>query len=576
MVTLTDEELYAEGIDPEVEFDLSEAKSASDELAAYGYCVPVPGYTKPGKPKKLLESIFANPDAGNAFDDRFYQALETGGIMDLPSAVQQKIQRLSLLSFRKNPLAYGSIQVTNEFVVGGGVRPIASDSRVQEVLDQHWRENEWDEKLPERARALSIFGEQVYPAFIRDEDGLVTVSSISPLKLQEVMRSPDDDEEIVAITTAKGGNEGAALSDNVSTQTAITDTWDVIRRLPTEEGLGPHRVSTQGIVPLGGNPDAPTPPKQAFFFAINRVSGAARGTPDICSAMDWIEGLDGILFSLLERAELTQDVVFDLTYDGANDQAIKKHVRGFVNALRSGGVYAHNEKVKLQIMTPQLAASDASKMVGLIRDHINSGTRLSGLFYGSGADLTRASAAELSIPVAKHFETRQGFIEKMLRKILNYQIQEAKRRGRLAGVTDFRFQIRFPRIFLRDLSTIASSLQLASIALQLGQQNEWITSAEASNLFRGILEAFGTDVSDMIIVPDRAQDQKPAIPAGQIYRPGDDVDGLPSGPKPAMSKPGPKLESIQDNVFIIDGKPMVVDQSAAGGFSPAPNTDRRK
>lgn len=481
----------------------------------------------PGPPRKMrmLETIFSNPDAGTPFDDRFFTQLNNGGIMDLPQGTQERVQRLGLLTYRKNAMGFAATEVKNDFVIGSGVKLIAADPTVQAVLDQHWLENEWDDKLPERTRALSIFGEQLYPAFVREEDGLVRLTTITPLKISEILRHNENAEEIVAVAVAHGDQTNAdQFTLGLAPQTDVR-IWQVIQRMTDLGGM---------IGPADTGPAA----QQAFFFTINRVSGASRGTPDLCSAMDWLEGIDGMIFSMMERAEMTQDVVFDLEYQGATAQELRGYARNFASALRSGGIFAHNEKTKLSIQSPELAASDAGEMVQILRSQVYAGSRLAGLFLGSAADLTRSSASEISVTTAKHFESRQGEINRMLRKILDFQIQEAKKRGRLEGVTDFRYQIEFPRIFLKDMSTIASALQLTSIALQLASQNEWISKDEAANAFRKIMQALGTDVSDQEIVPDRAVDPDAQFldpDAGDGTEPGGDAG---AGDETSIVPPG--------------------------------------
>ncbi len=446
----------------------------------------------PGKRRrtKLLESILLNPDQGTEFDDKYFTELNHGTFMDLPVGTQQRIQRLALLSYRKNALAFSATEVKNDFCVGTGVQVIAADEKLQGKIDDHWIHNEWDDKLPERTRALSLFGEQLLPAFVRDADGMVTISSISPLKIAEVIRHGDDAEELVAVDTFRGAVTSGSPFSLGQVVDAETRRWEIIRRSP----MG-------NLVPADVGGEA----EQAFFFTINRVSGATRGTPDLCSSLDWLEGIDGMLFALLERAEMTQDVVFDLEYEGANADELRRFARNFVGALRSGGVFAHNEKTELKIQTPNLVASDAKPMVDILKGQVYAGTRLAGMYLGSGADLTRSSASELSVPVAKHFETRQRKIMLMLRRIIDYQIQEWKARDLLVGVEDFRYEVKMPRIFLKDLSTVSSALQLASIALQLAVQNDWISNDEASNAFRELMAALGSEVSDPILVPERAE-----------------------------------------------------------------------
>ena len=51
-------------------------------------------------------------------------------------------------------------------------------------------------------------------------------------------------------------------------------------------------------------------------------------------SVDWLEGLDGMLFALMERSSLAQDIVFDLTYEGANDKECRVMALEFIQSWR--------------------------------------------------------------------------------------------------------------------------------------------------------------------------------------------------------------------------------------------------
>ena len=150
--------------------------------------------------------------------------------------------------------------------------------------------------------------------------------------------------------------------------------------------------------------------------------------------------------------------MFDLTFEGLQSTELALENRRFRKALRSGGVWTHNEKAELKIINPSLGTSDAKIAVEILLKQIQAGTGLSGLFYGDAQDLTRASASELSVPVAKKIEQRQAFFRRMLRKILNFQIERSAAAGRLKGVTDLTYFIEMPPVFLRDLKTVSDAM----------------------------------------------------------------------------------------------------------------------
>ncbi len=432
-------------------------------------------FQKSYKKKRLSEEVFdGNLDQGTEFDDRLFKQLSGATALDLPIQTIQRAMRLSLLLYRKNVRAFSAVEVVKDFVIGNGVSHKAADPKVQAVLDQHWKMNHWEDKLEERVRSFAIFGEQLYPVFVREKDGLVRISSVSPTKIRGVLRDKDDAEDLVKIAVASG-KETAAV--NVFSFGEVSDGETKVFDL--------MRLDDEGN--MQGN---------AFFFALNRISGATRGAPDSLASIDWFEGLDSFIFSLLERGEISQNVVFDLEYQGLNEQELRKRAASFMNSLRSGGVFAHNEKVKLKIQVPDLGADDADKAVSILLRQIQAGTRMSGLFYGDSVDLTKGTATELSMPVGRFMQSRQNKIRRMLTDIFDYQIQESKKAGTLDGVTDFSYEIFMPKILLRDVKMITGALKELSESLTEAVENGWVENDDAGKVYRSLVEQLGSAIDD--------------------------------------------------------------------------------
>lgn len=415
---------------------------------------------------------FGNPDAGTEFDDRFFISLGEISPLDLPIERIQTAQRLSLLLYRKNPRAFRSIELTKDFVIGEGVRVIAEDPKVQEVLDEHWIENEWESDLGPRVAALGLFGEQVYPAFVRDGDGLVTLGEIPFFSLFRFMRDEENFKELVAIVARLHLHDGPADAD-AQFRDHTTRPYQVIRT--TKSG----KLS---YFPKKNN---------TFYFAVNKISGAIRGLPDLLPSLDWLEGFDGFLFSLLERSDLATNVVFDIMYKGLKPAEIQDMVDQFNDQMRDGGTFGHNENVELEIKTPQLGANEAQQVSKLFLKQIYSGTGHPGLFFSDGDDLTRASAQELTIPVSKTIQARQMFVKMMLRKILQFQIERSVDAGVLQGVKNLNFEVVMSRIFMRDLSTVTTAITELTEALARGVERNWITNDAAGEIYKTSLEQLG-------------------------------------------------------------------------------------
>lgn len=516
--------------------DESDADEADEYAADFGGKTPVavPGVAASAMRKmvagrlprltdRLKESAFGNPDAGTRYDDNLFQALKIAGFMDLPPQIQHNLMRLSLLLYRKNPQAFASVDVKVDYTVGTGCQIVAKDPQVADLLEKHWEDNDWNTKLPERVRALGITGELLLPVHTRPIDGFVRVRNVSAMKIIDVQADSEDAEEPSRVFTMKGelGQAGAYYPGGVM-DLSMAKEYAVIGRM-------------EPITELE---------RAAFYFALNRPDGALRGVPDLCSSLDWMEGLDGLVFSLLERAQLTQNVVFDLEYEGLDENELRKKVRNFVNSMKSGGVFAHNEKTKLNIKSPNLAAQDAKQIVDIVKNQGTMGARLAGMFIGSAEDLTTGTAKELALPVEKHLQGRQFFIKNSVKRILRYQIEASRRAGMLVGVKDFRFDLKMPRLMMRDMGVVGSAIQLVGIGLQLAQQNGWINKPEASNAFRTLLTDLGVDVAEQELI--ETQDVNAPTPGAAPT-----VDLNAPAPDPAAAAPAVPSNSLSDESLKV-------------------------
>lgn len=435
------------------------------------------GYSRPLETKlhRLTETIgFPNVDQGTIHDDRFFKQIGPVTELDLPLGMMEKAQRLSLLLFRKNVRAWNTIELDKDFVIGAGVRVKAADPKVLERIKLHWRVNQWQKKLPERIRALALFGEQLYPAFIQDGTGLVRLSSISPMRIRNVVTDPEDSEIITHITAHLGKMPGFG-------ETPVT-TQD--EKLTKYRLIQPRLDGTLEDDP--GNFDG-----LAFFYPINRVGGGTRGVPDLSPSLDWLEGLDIFSFSLLEKAAIQQQVVWDLTIEGADDDEVQERADQLITDLLSGSAFGHNEKVKLQALVAQLSGGDAETIIRILLRHIQAGTRKAGMFFGDSDDLTRASASELAIPVGKMIEGRQSFVRMMLEEILQFDIEQGLKAGALPRGTNTSFEIKMARVWLRDLSTATTALSTLATALTMAQESEWIDKQRATEIFEVGVEHLG-------------------------------------------------------------------------------------
>jgi hypothetical protein len=80
-----------------------------------------------------------------------------------------------------------------------------ADEENQKALDRFWKDpiNEMAIKLPKKARELAMFGEQLWPVFVNEEDGMVRLGYIDPKIIDIVVTDPDNREQPIGIVTKK-------------------------------------------------------------------------------------------------------------------------------------------------------------------------------------------------------------------------------------------------------------------------------------------------------------------------------------------------------------------------------------
>jgi hypothetical protein len=424
---------------------------------------------------------------------------EQATLRDLPLPTHERMQELAYYLYLTNDMANWWINTQMAYITGEGIKLQAEDPQTQVALDAFWTDpvNDWPLKLPNKVRELSLYGEQCWPAFVAEGTGRVRLGYLDPCLLQEVVLDPDNAEQAIGIITKSQTGYFNLPSRRYRTILAIP-----------EEELTPSAQRLRQDFSDG----------DCFYFAVNKVSNGSRGWSDLLAKVDWFDGYEQFLFQRLERSDLANRVVYDLQLAGFTQEQITEFMKSF-QLPKPGGVHAHNEKVTLDVKSPDLKAMDATVDARLFRNHCLS--PLPEHWYGGGGDINRATAGEMDEPTFKHFAARQLLWKAIIEKTCRFALRSQKAAGLLAQGADETFQTTFPEMVTADLSKLgAVALQVAqSVAAMLLQGT--ITKAEGRQLFSVVSKSFGVELPDMTdeelaAAADRQQFQD----ASQDYPPG--------------------------------------------------------
>ena len=133
----------------------------------------------------------------HAVEDRGYRTLLSPQTeRDLPPADRRALLLEVYEAYLTNPLAHAVIELGTNFVLGGGVRVIAEDQRVQRIIDDFWQDadNRMDERIYGLLTELALFGEQFVRFFIDPLTGRTVVRQLDPLYVTEIETDPEDVE----------------------------------------------------------------------------------------------------------------------------------------------------------------------------------------------------------------------------------------------------------------------------------------------------------------------------------------------------------------------------------------------
>lgn len=433
--------------------------------------VAPPEASPPPATVPLREAAGVSIDA----DEDQWRKLTTDGRRDLAPMTQLRMQKLAHYLWESNLLANRIIELPLAFLLAEGVRLVATDALVQEALDRFWKDpiNQMDIKLVKKARELSLFGEQCWPAFVNAFSGQVRLGYLDPALIETVVTDPDNAEQPIGIVTAKD-KHGRARRYRVIVNGAETELFT---------------ARTQAIRETFADGDC-------FYFRINDLSSGSRGRSDLLAQIDWLDAFDQYLFGELDRAQFMRAFLWDITLTGATPDEVKERARQ-IRPPSPGGVRVHNDAEKWDAVTPDLKAADSSENARLFRNHVMGGATLPEHWYGGGGDVNRATAGEMGEPTFKIFTMRQTYIGYILTMIGQYVIRqwELANSRKEPDLLDpvYAFYVQFPEMVARDTTKYAAALQQVTVAAAMLIANKLMTRKRALQLIEKIAAQLGVE-----------------------------------------------------------------------------------
>ena len=431
--------------------------------------LPSPAAT--AEPEQFRESVGITVDP----DEDQWRRLTGDGRRDLTPMTQMRMQKLAHYLWEQNLVGNRLIELPVAYLLAEGVKLQVKDSDNQKVLDRFWKDpiNDMDLKLPKKVRELALFGEQCYPTFVNEHDGMVRIGYLDPARISTVVMDPDNPEQPIGIVTTKNAK-------------GVATRYKVIIN-------GPEECFTSRTQNIRASFDG----GEAFYFRINDLSSGTRGRSDLLAQADWLDAYDQFMFGELERYGFLRAFVWDVTLKGATAEEVKARAKS-ISAPKPGSVRVHNDAEEWSAETPGLAASDTSQGARLFRNHILGGATMPETWFGGGGDVNRATAAEMHEPTFKVYTMRQSTLKHILQSIGRYVLMRsaAAANGREApDWADEKFDVQavFPELAVKDTTKYAMALQQVAAACALSITNKLMSRNFAVKLIGAVAARLGVD-----------------------------------------------------------------------------------
>jgi len=421
-------------------------------------------------------------------------------------------QAKSLAAFRRDPFCKQGIHIRNDFVFGRGVDVIASNERVQGIIDEFDARHKMRKTLKAWGISTGIKGE-VFIRLLRNGTGYLTALKVPAQSIWEIW------------TQAENTNAPIAYIQRYTTRYQLYNPDTM------------HYISRE------------IPATDMLHFKINAEDDEIRGRGDAYANLGWHARLLKFWNATIQKEAAAAAYQFDVTLKNATQTQVDSYAKGSIpdGEPEPGGSFVHNDDVTIQVLAPKSGAPSAN---GSASDGITNvlavGYGFTKEYFGISGNRTKGGVLVASEPSAKAFEERQDDWSQFLDDLYREVIAEAIRFGLLPADVDQTFKVRFPSIIKSDA---VARVEL----LQVGRENGYISAESAGPVWASEVEIEDYDFEDEQALIE-AEKARGIVPPGSQQLPSgfDTIDPktTPTAPVPTLG-PTPTSPTVTKRVMGI-------------------------
>lgn len=396
--------------------------------------------------------------------------------------------------WQKSPIAKRVLAMKRDHIIGHNATPDTNDDKLLEILTEFWQGNKLAKRASEFTMQLFGFGEQCYPAFVRESDGRVRLGYIDPANIESIIKHPDNSMEDWAVCVKKQ-SPGAYTTEKMLYR-IIREDEDYVDeemaadseysgKLVTHEQANIQPWETEYLQKKYGKPEYDG---SCFYAKVNAVSNQSRGMSDLLQVADWVDQADEVLFQLGDREGFAGYFSFDVTLDEADEGKVRARAKELRdNPPAKGSVNVHNTSEMWQMHAPDLHQVGSIESFRAILGLILGGMGFPVHWFGFGDDANRATAIAQSDPTAKSLEHDQALVQELFMMMLQFATDQAEIAGTYSPPDDLEITLSLPEVSTKDLGRTTASMQQLVPALVNARDAGWISQETAAQAFAKIM-----------------------------------------------------------------------------------------
>lgn len=300
---------------------------------------------------------------------------------------RKKVLDDALEAWRTNPLARRIVELTSQYVVGGGLEVHADHAATQKFVNEFWQHklNQMPLRTYEWCDELTRSGE-LFLLVTTDGGGMSYIRAVPAASILDIVTAENDVQQEFSFVEVLNNQD--------------TRIWP---------GLAAGEVGGGAVM---------------LHYAINRPVGAMRGESDLAPVLRWLSRYAGWLEDRARLNRFRNTFVFQVKAKFTSEvERLARQNALALNPPSPGSILVTDDTEEWSVMAPNLQSSDANEDGLAIKKMIAAGVGLPMHFLAEPEGSTRTTAEAAGGPAYRHFEQRQEFFCRIVADLLRVVVQ---------------------------------------------------------------------------------------------------------------------------------------------------------